>query len=675
MDNPNEEKQEDKQDAPKNAIADAILTMAVEQLRTSRQNKRGRFTEIKENEDLYFNVLTEKNIRNPFNECFPFMAGFVDHLKAKIDDDSTLSFSYTAEADGKKAQKIQSFYDKVSKSIEPHDCWDLKHRHAKTNAIFSGVATYKYFAESSPYKSHLEVISHYDFHNEPRGGAQIENHLFCGQDNIFKTEEELKEGESYDKDQVAKLVKQYADNGWKDNSDFENTRNNRFSALGQQPETNNYVGQGVIKLVEWYTTYKGKRYYMLFNEQAKVWVRCMPLIELFPDNLWPYITWHTNEDPDIFWSKAPADDARAVAKIINKFINQELYYRQKNIYGQRGYDAEMFPNVAALADWRPDGLVPVDTKAGTRSIASGIYEFRAGTISGTLDLVTWLEQFTGKQIGYTSSSAGQSENDKKVGVFQGEIQQIDELINVKNKSYRMALSQIGLHFKQGLEQHLDTEESVMIMGGKGVEWQKISKEDLETESELKIQPVGGSSELRLKEIEKNRKLTALSIVQTVNPQWKDRQMLLLNGFTEQDVKEAFSSDSFEERELMFEAAEAEKAIVSGENPPLNRGATAGFMQHIIDFEKNTNDLDDATRARLLTYSDAHLGIAVENMNRNVKEKMATRAKINLSTGMVRGGGIMPVNGQGGISEENPNSPGEIPGAGVGRPNIPVGAGF
>lgn len=651
------------------AIADRILNQAMQQLTTSRQFKRQRFQQISENENLYLGVI-EKSIKNPYNECFPFMAGFVDHLKSRIDDDSALSFTHTAEADLKRVRKIQAFWDMESENPDPKAMWGTKHRHAKTNAVFSGVAIYKYYSEKNPdYKSCLEVISHYDFHCEPRGGALLENHLFCGQDNIYKNTDDLEDSEYYDKEQVTKLVTGFKNNEYKDTIDTEDNRDNRYRALNQDPQVNSYVGQGTVKLVEWYTTFKGKRYYILFSEAASTWIRCVPLNEMFPDELYPYIAWHTNEDPDVFWSKAPCDDARPVARIINTMVNQELYNRQKRNYGQRGYDAEMFPNVAALADWRPDGLVPVDTKLGTRSIGSGVYEFKVGDLNGTLDLVNWLEGFTGKQMGNTPSSMGSAEKDKKVGVFYGEIEQVDKLINVKNVSYRTALSQLGLRFKQGLEHNLDRAVSVKMMGAKGIEWEELSPEELETNKEIRILPKGGVSEMQLERAKNKEKAATLKEVQTVNPEWKDRMLLTLNGFDNEDIKDAFSIQTFAEKELMSEAAQAEQDIVEGKTPAINRGATPAFLQHIKDFAVNTNDLTTEQFDKLMEYMNAHIDIAIENVSRNINEMLTQKAKTAISTSYPQGGnggqarpgqGIINTNVASRIPTENIGSTSEVP---------------
>lgn len=600
-----------------------IVVQCCLQIKTSRDFKKSRMDQIKENENLYYG-LTEKSIRNPYNECFPFMAGFVDYLRARIDDDSTLTYSHQSESDLKRANKVQAFYEQESKSIESNASWDLKHRLAKFNAILSGVAIYNYYSEKNPnYKSCLEVVSHYDFHCEPRGGSILENHLFIGIDNIYKNKSDIEGSAFYKEEEVKKLVTGYATAGFKETNDVDNNRNNRLQANKQDPVTHNYVGQDTYKLSQFYTTYEGKRYYCLFNEQLSVGIRVCPIEEMFPSGLYPVIAWHTNEDGDMFWSKSPADDARGTARIINIMINQELYNRQKRNYGKIGYDVSMFPNVQALADWRPDGLIPMDLSGG-KQIQQGIYEFKVGDLNGTLDLVTWLDAFTGKQIGRTASGAGQAESDKKVGVFEGEIEQIDQLINVKNKSYRYCLSCLGLRFKQGLDANLSKEVAIKIMGPTGVDWQKFGPEDLKTDQDLNIQAVGGSTEVRLKQIKDTKKSNALVATMTVNPQWKDRAILLLAGFTEEETKEAFSTGSFAQKELLSEAAQAEKDIVEGKKVKLNSGADEGFIQHILDYEIASEDITPEIRSALRDYALAHIDIAIKNGEMNIKQMIRDR---------------------------------------------------
>lgn len=166
----------------------------------------------------------------------------------------------------------------------------------------------------------------------------MENHLFCGVENIFITREDLwagvKEG-YYDEEQVMKLTDLNTPSEYKENQDVENTRNNRHRALGLDPQSNNYVGQDVFKFCQWYLKFKGIRWYCLFEEKTGTWIRVKPLQELFPivpqtgDALWPFVTWQTHEEARVFWSKAPCDDARPIGLTMNRLLNQELYNREK----------------------------------------------------------------------------------------------------------------------------------------------------------------------------------------------------------------------------------------------------------------------------------------------------------------------------------------------------------
>ena len=63
----------------------------------------------------------------------------------------------------------------------------------------------------------------------------------------------------------------------------------------------------------------------------------------------------------------------------------------------------MFPDVAKLdrAQTRPDALVPVDTKGGTRKIGDGIYSFQTPELRGTIDLINWMNDVTGRNVGVT----------------------------------------------------------------------------------------------------------------------------------------------------------------------------------------------------------------------------------------------------------------------------------
>lgn len=607
--------------------------------------------QIKESEDFY-NGKQKPSLVRENNDTFPFMSGFVDHLYSELDEPPTIEFCQTDEADYKMAKKTTAFFENEKASTLPHAKWALKDRYSKKLAIFSGRAILKYFAESDPvYRSNLQIVDHYDFHNEPGGGGHLEDHLFCGQEAIFKTKEDLLSGAKdnfYDFTQVNKLMSLGVTSDHKTNEDDYNNRLNRHQGLQLDPQSNNYVGQELWKFCEWYLTYAGCRYYILFDERTGEWIRCKLLRDIFSviestgDALWPYVSWATHEDPKVFWSKAPCDDALPIAKRVDKLINQEIYNREKKNKGSRLYDPLMITDVEALADPRPDGLIPVDTKNGKRALSTAIYKVESGEITGTIDLVQWLDSYYGTKTGSTPGAMGNAEKDKKVGVYLGEMQQVQRRLGIYNLSYKEAWAEIGLRFLLGLDDQMTTDQAVKLIGPDGIEWTTLTRADLKRNRPYDIKVVGGDDYQKKNEAESQKKLAGLEITTTVNPRWKDREILKAAGYTDDQLKDAFSSVQGDSAELMSEAAQAIEDIQNGLKPKINRGANTAFIQKILDYSYDLNVEDNKKELelahKLADYALEHIDIAAQNEARNVAELV--KAAAGAPTGAGAAGGDM-----------------------------------
>lgn len=586
--------------------------------------------QIKDSEDLY-NGIVKKTLIRQQSEPFPFMSGFVDHLYSEIDEAPDIEYGHTSDSDLQTARMLTAFFKQEKDSVLPHSMWSLKDRWAKKLAIFSGRAIMKYFAQSDPaYRSNLSVVDHYDFHCEPGGGGHLENHLFCGEEGIFKTRQELEydcEGDMpyLDPSQVAKLVDNSNARDHKENEDQYYNRLNRQRGLGLDAQSNNYVGQELYKLIEWYTTYQGVRWYVLFDEQSGIWLRVKALRDLYTplestgEALYPYTSWATHEDPNIFWSKAPCDDARPIAVQINTLINQEIYNREKKNKGTRLYDPMMITDIDALADERPDGLIPVDTKGGQKDLSRAMHNVQHGEITGTIDLISFLDSYHGQKSGSTPGSQGSAEKDKKVGIFFGELEQVKKRLGLHNKSFREMYTELGLRFMIGVDDHLTGKVAVEIIGPDGIEWVDMTSADLKRKRPLKIKITGGTEEAQRNEILAAKKTQALAGVKTVNPRWRDRQMLKNAGFSEDDIRDAFSDLDSDNQVLMSECSQAIEQIQAGKRVPLNRGANEKYMQKLIDYANNLTLKDkkkeNEIALRLYAFAEAHTTIVLDNKRR------------------------------------------------------------
>lgn len=615
-------------------LADEMTKVVINQLKTSRDFKRPRLAQIKESEDLY-NGIMKVNVMREASEPFPFMSGFVDYLYSSIDEPPVIEFEQRDEADYNSAQIYQSIYAQEKDSPLPHAKWALKDRWGKKLAIFSGRAIHKFYTDNfNGFRANFETVDHYDFHCEPTGGGHLENHKFCGEEGIFLTKEELEvraEEGYFDSLQVQDILSVSTPQDYKDIQNELGERNQRFAGGNLDPVTNNYVGQELYKIIEWYLTYKGVRWQVSIDERSRKWLRVKPLREVFEpldelggEALYPYLTWATHEDPKVFWSKAACDDARPIAKAINKLINQELYNREKKNKGTRLYDPEMIDDIEALVDERPDGLIPIDTKGGKRNLSQALYRVEHGDITGTLDLVSWIDNYHGQKSGASSSAMGQAETNKKVGVFFGELQQIEKRLSTFNRSYREMYEELGMRLILGAKKHLTNEYAVQLIGVKGMEWRDITNTDLSTKRPLKIKIKGGADESQKNEILTAKKSDALAKTSTVSPRWKDEELLRNSGYSPEDIKDAFSTLDTANKALMSEAAEAIEMIVSGKGTPeLNRGANVAFMQKIIDAATDltleNKKLEKEIALELYKYAEDHAKIVAENERRKAQE--------------------------------------------------------
>lgn len=601
-------------------LANTLVGIAVKQFQTGFKFKQKRMEDIRKNEEFYYG----RKIKVPkgrFGVPFPMMSGFVDTLMSKIDDVPTINFGYTDLADLKIAQKTSGAWQKESSPTMGN--WAMKDRWSKKLGCFSGRPIFKIFSESKPkYKNYLEVVDYEDFVCEPMGGGDLKNHLFKGQDMIFRTKAQLNAGAVsglYKASQVQKLGAAISNKEFKKNEDLYRGKAKRLRMLGLDLDASTYVGQPIFKFIEWVMTYEGVEYYLLFEYRTGIWIRAHALKEIFSSNLDPWESWATHEDAFNFWSKAPCDDVRPVADAIDLLLNQALENRHKRNLGQRAYDPAIFPDPSEL-EWRPDGLVMAKASEKGRVIASGIYEFKTPEISGTIDLAAFMDSFLGRKTGITPEVQGAPEQQQKVGIYFGSLQQVADRLGLYNKSYRECWARLGLKYAWGLHDHLNEPMLVKMIGETGVEWDELVRGEAKKAPDLDIDISGGAAEIAANEAKAKKRENALvmlikrpDLTALMSPQWLAQQILKHGAFEEAEIRMAMSKEAGD-IEILAEAAQAIQQIIAGKDPKINRGANTAFIQKIVDFAID-KDVKMPIYLKLMKYAQAHVKIAIENMTR------------------------------------------------------------
>ncbi len=626
------------------SFAEKLVNIARQQLVTGVNFKQTRLTDIQKNEDLYYGRKQPSlaSIVGYFNVALPIMSGFRNTLMAKIDDPLQINFEPTEEADIKRAQKVTKFWELESSRVNGD--WARKDRWSKVLAFNSGVGIYKIFAESDPkYHSQLDVIDYLDFVCEPMGGGNLENHLFAGQMNVYKTPYELTKNDIYDRVAVAKLKSNSNESTQKKIQEESNEKSNRYAVLGLNLQTHSYVGQQVFSLVEWMMEYEGERYYLLFDKNTGIAVRCEKLAVVFASGLYPWVTWQVYEEPFNMWCKGPGDDIRPVAEAMQIIFNQALYNRHKQNLGQRAFDASIFPDPKKLeSSARPDALIQANTLNGLRRIGDGIYEFHTSEISGTIDLFQYMDAYLGQKTGITANTQGVSDKDEKVGVYYGNMQQVADRMGLINKSYSNAWAGLGLRYLHGLYEHLSEPQAIKMIGEEGVEWDELVRSDVKTNYDIRIS--GGNAEARLNEVKAQRMTETVAaiagnpiLIQGVSKKWVVENMLRNAGFDEEAVRVAMDIENEGNRMILSEAALENQQLVSGKKTQPNRGATTGHLQKHLDFafskvfsKNKAKDMEIFNR--IMAHFQEEIPLATENMLRKVDQIMANAAERQFQSG-------------------------------------------
>lgn len=615
-----------------NSLAEELTGIAIRQLSTCYTFKLPRINQIRKFRDLYNNKV-EKQLRIRYNVPIPIFSGMIDTLQADFDDAMILKYEEQDPADYIAAKKANAYLQKEMTSMRNGAMWNQKLRQARKEMIFSGRGFLKYTpSKENGYNAILTVPTFDDMYFEPKGGEQLEDHLFVGQSDIWKSKKQLKDGSGLELDagQVKSLLDFGAGNPYKVSSYWNNYDfANRFLSLGLTAESNNYVGESMFNLCEWGLTYKGDRWYLLFEAYSGTWLRCEKLTDIHSSGYWPWMSMASHPDAKNFASKGFADDLYPQARIMTDFFNEDMENRKRRNSNARAYDKDMFPNVSQLdeAQMGRDRLVATDTKGGTRRIADGIYAFVTPEITGTIDMLSYMEQLAGRNFGVTSLQQGETKKDAKVGVTLLENQQVSQRLGYASQPFIEIGQQLGMRVFGGLKDYLSAPLSIKILGEDGYEWETLKRIDLNIKRDFEISVVSQAKENQVNSLAHDKKINALVTVRNtppLNPNVNAKlidEIILRDGDVEEiDIGLILDPQSSASKETIAQTSAAIQDIMQGKVPKMNYNATAYFMQTLLDFVKTHQDDKKVAKRfdQFMAYIAKHAPIAQENEARRAK---------------------------------------------------------
>jgi hypothetical protein len=617
-------------------VRDRLTEIAARQLAVSDRFKQPLITKWKKYENLKAGNVPKK-LRTLFSVPLPVFSGMLDTLAADFDEPIELRFKEKHPADYFKAKKYQGAFNIEKASYDSSARWDYKARVDKQLNILHGRSILKEYASSDPkYKNFLYNTDPLYFHCQPAGGGLLEDHLFAGEEGIIRTESELLASDIYDKSQVNELIRRSADKEFiQKTSEWDREKLQRFNVLGLDPTSNSYVGEPTFNLVEWVLTHKGKRYYVLFDPWTRTWVRCEPLKDIFSQDLYPWTSWATHNDNKVFWTQAYADQIYPVADAVVTLYNQELTNREKQNMNARLYDPEMFPDVAKLdeASYRPDALVRVDTKGGTRKIESGLFSIKTPELNGTIQLLDWTNKELAKDTGINDISQGVAMNAaKKVNVAYMESSATAKRLGLKSQSYTECWGEIGVRFIQGIKDHMSKEMYITVLGDEGLEPDVLTRADTDFKGGmLSVEVISSTAEKAENQKKKDGRIKMYELLaqsQNINSEMRDAGIMRDVGeLNEEQITMFLDTKNYSAKQSVAKAHIAIQEILADKKPDINYAADTTFMKIILDYAmEHRNKLGKEKFKAMTLYAATHAQMASQNGQQRGKQRGQQNAR-------------------------------------------------
>ncbi len=603
-----------------------IVAQALQEIVFARDWKQGKVRNWKLNEDLYYGRKA-KSIDARANVDLGLMGSFVHTILSKIDNPIVFKFTKKKMAQLRRVAGLNA----LKVSDQQTDNWDIKDIVGKKQCVIYGRTIYFYHAESyAGYCAHLENCDVYDFLIDPAaGGIDVELANYLGRYGIRKNKSELKDGLKaglYLKTETNNLITGNG-NSTEINQEETNKQNrsndqNTWNSQKHIENSDNYV------FWEWFTTYKGQRYYLLLNDKGATAIRLLPLEEVFESGLWPVWTYAAFPDLTEFWTPSFCDYVREVFMSQATSINQMLDNAEQINKPQKAIDVGAIRNLAELK-YRREGIIRM--KAGT-DINKAIQTIAPAPLQSPIIVYDKLDAIQEKASGVTAADKGVASEDR-VAIYQGNQAASADRFGFLNKSYSFGYKRFAKLYEAGVREHLVKKVAVDILGPEGLEIIEISKRDIFRKGEtFNVLVESSNAEMALSAQEQTTKIAFLDNQSKLpntpqNPQKAYEIEAGIAGFDEETVRELLDKSDFAEAKVMAEAERDIERLLDGEKFAPNPIADTSYMQRFVDYMKDhEEDITEQQFVSLKMYVELLQPIIMNNMIQRGNE-LAMKAAI------------------------------------------------
>lgn len=615
-----------------------IVSFFVESIDNWSTYSKKRLDHIREMERAYMNEV-RPSLAGRSNFPFPTLPKYIDELKGRLDDMPAMkTLPGRRHSKALVAKKVQAALYELKKPINGD--WARQDRMGRTFSLFAGYSAFDAYTEvdDDGFSAVVRPIDHNDFVHDAYGGNDLEKHRAVGEFPVLRTESEIQklvDMDVYRKADARRLMRAADNTTLEKNQKALQGRYARYKALGLDIENAKSAGEKIFALATMQGTFRGKRWLCTFDYQTRIILRLEPLAEVYKAAKGRYSIdlYQTHEDPNTVMCKAPADDMFTIHEGIRVKVNNIFDASTKELWGMKGYDPNFVPDPSELEWKRPDQLVRMRAH-NARPISEGIHKFDTSfNYSGNIDFVKFLDTFLASVVGINPGDV--SEETKRVGVLFGQLQKTAARLGVQNKSYSEMWARIVYRVICGMVDNMDTPMAVKLIGTQGVEWEELSRTELEDPKDFDIVIEGSSVEAEMNEARRQARQKSLDSISNdpdlkkeVSAKWLVEEKLKLGEWDDEEIRRALDVKAYGSEEEISRADMAVEQILKNRKPKPYPGAGIAFVEYLNDYAGRLADDDKETaevRIAILTYAHEHIAIAAKNMVRKAMEMKGMEA--------------------------------------------------
>lgn len=651
--------------AIKKAIRDEIVQQCLQEITHARLHKQGKIQNWQKNEAMYYGKKVQSTDSRA-NIELGRMQEFVHAIMAKIRTPLLFKYGKTKEA---QAMRVEHYNGLIAKDrIE--DSWDIKDMVGKKQATIYGRTVYAYYATSDGgyYCPHNEPLDVYNFLIDPAaGGIDIDNADYLGDYGVRLNRVQLERGVRsglYIRQEVEQLLE---GSGNATESSVEKTNaESRTRATGVTTTKRYMDGKDRFVFWRWYTTFRGKRYYLLLTEKGQC-IRLERLTSLFTPNkklgdaMWPYWSWAPFPDLTEFWTPGYCDFVREVFMAQAMSVNQSFDNSEEVTKPTRVVNVKMVD--PSTLKYKRGGQNIIKVKESF-DIRAAVQSMPVASIDTPIKMFELLEAIQEKSSGVTAGAKGVAGEDK-VGIYEGNQANAADRFGLLNMAYGHGYLRMAKLYEIGIKDHLTKKVAVDILGPDGIRTVNVSRRDLyPTKSErYSITIESSDADVVNSMVEKRTRLTFLN-ANAQNPAQNPKKAYEMGakiaGFSPEEIRQLMDTSDFGDSVIMGEAERDIERIMAGEMIPPNPGANTAYKQRFVDFmSKNQDEMSAEDFTRMANYVMSLDEVIMQNMARTVAQEGLKAAAMGMAqqAGQMAGGAAPPI----------PQAPAGDPFSDVGEP--------